>query len=257
MKLRFTAGLLAAAALLTGCGDPDRTLVGAGTTTVDSGLMAQLGSEFPENVSIVGGSTAEILGLAGQGSLDVVIVHDEAQEQAFLASHPDAERRAVFTSRFLVVGPAALVAQIEAPTPASVFSEIAANGWTFVTRDDGSGTHAREMALWAESGIEPEGEWYLATGQGMGFTLQVTDQRAAFTLVEEGAFLGARDTLSLEAVTFADDSELLNPYSAILVGASGRAFYEWLTGPQGRTAVLLANDEIFGEVIYAPSDDGQ
>ncbi len=257
MKLRLAIGLLATVVLVAGCSGSDRILVGAGTTTVDSGLIAAVESRYSGSVSVVGGSTAEILASADQGSFDVAIVHDEEQESAFLADHPDAVRRGLFTSRFLIVGPTDLAGQIAAGTPAEALAEIAARGWTFVTRADGSGTHAREMQLWALSGMDPVGEWYVATGQGMGFTLQVTDQRSAFTIVEEGAFLAARDTLTLTAIEFPDDTDLMNPYSAILVNESGRTFFEWLTGLDGRNATLLANDEVFGQVVYRPSQDSE
>lgn len=258
MRLRLVAVLAVACAVLPGCGDgSERVLVGAGTTTVDSGFMEALESRFPGDVSIVGGSTAELLASADQGAFAVAIAHDETQELRFVAEHPDSERRVVFASRFLVVGPPAQVAQIQATSPAAVFAEVVANGWTFVTRDDQSGTHAREMTLWADSGVEPAGEWYVATGQGMGFTLQVADQRSAFTIVEEGAFLAAADTLTLRAVDLAGAAALENPYSAILVDEVGRPFYEWLSGPEGRAAIAAANQEAFGRAVYEPLGESE
>ncbi len=257
MKLRLFVAVMTAVAMLAGCSGSDRVLVGAGTTTVDSGIMGNIESRFTGDFSVVGGSTAELLESAAQGALDVVIVHDERQERAFVAEHPDAVASAVFASRFLLVGPEALVTQIDAQSPAAAFAEIANRGWAFVTRADGSGTHAREMAIWAQSGVEPAGNWYIATGQGMGFTLQVADQRSAFTLVEEGAFRAAQSTLTLAAIDLPDDSDLVNPYTAILVADAGRPFFEWLIGAEGRAAILAANDEVFATVIYQPSQDGE
>ncbi len=251
MRRRLCLGLLVAVALLGACGDSNRVLVGAGTTTVDSGFIHEIESRFDRSVSIVAGSTAEILELAGQGSLDVAIVHDERQEAAFLESNPGAVRRPAFTSRFLIVGPADLVNQMVASTPAEAFAEIAAMGWTFVTRQDGSGTYAREIAIWEQSGVEPAGEWYLATGQGMGFTLQVANQRAAFTLVEEGAFLAGGAPISLVELTTVSGPELVNPYSAILVAEAGREFYDWLLGSNGSAAITAANEDVFGRLVYA------
>ncbi len=244
--------LLAAVALVA-CGGRDRVIVGAGTSIVDSGFIGSVAADYTGNVSIVGGATAELLELAASGSVSVAIVHDEVQELAYMAAHPDAARRAVFASRFLVVGPPDLVASVSSSTAADVFAEIAANDWTFVTRDDNSGTHVRELALWDLAGISPAAESYVATGQGMGFTLQVADQRGAFTLVEEGAYLAARDTLSLEPIRLAPSDDVLNPYSAILVDEAGRAFFEWLTSPAGAAAVVKANDALFGGVVYQPA----
>ena len=171
-----------------------------------------------------------------------------------MAAHPAAERRAVFASAFLVVGPPDLVASVTGQSAPDVFAEIVANDWTFVTRDDNSGTHVHEMAIWEQAGISPAAESYVATGQGMGFTLQVADQRGAFTLVEAGAYLAAADTLRLEPVPLEPSDELLNAYSAILVDEDGREFFAWLTSPDGVTAVVAANEGLFGEVVYAPSE---
>lgn len=236
------------------CGGQDRVVVGAGTSIVDSGFIGAVAADFTGDVSIVGGATAELLELAAQDSVRVAIVHDEVKELAYMAAHPYAERRAVFASGFLVVGPSELVATVSGQSAAAVFAEIVANNWTFVTRDDHSGTHGRELAIWEQAGVAPVGDSYVATGQGMGFTLQVADQRNAFTLVEEGAYLAAADALSLEAVPLAPSEDLLNPYSAILVDESGRDFFEWLTGPAGAAAVVAANQELFGRVVYRPAD---
>ncbi len=253
MKRRLAVATALAVIGLAGCGGQDRVIVGAGTSIVDSGFIGEVAEDFTGDVSIVGGATAELLELAGQDSVSVAIVHDEVQELAFMAAHPNAERRLVFASTFLIVGPPGLVAALSGRSAADVFAEIAANDWTFVTRDDNSGTHVRELAIWEQAGLSAGGESYVATGQGMGFTLQVADQRSGFTLVEAGAYLAAADTLSLEPVPLVPNNDLLNRYSAILVDEAGRAFFEWLTGPAGVAAVVAANGELFGEVVYAPS----
>jgi tungstate transport system substrate-binding protein len=237
---------------LTACGGQDRVIAGAGTSIADSGFIGVVAADFTEDVSIVGGATAELLELAAQGSVSVAIVHDEVQELAYMATHPDAERSAVFASDFLVVGPSELVASVSSRTAPGIFAEIAANGWTFVTRDDNSGTHVRELALWTQAGVVPPDGRYVATGQGMGFTLQVADQRGAFTLVEAGAYLAAADTLSLVPVPLSPHADLVNPYSAILVDETGRAFFEWLTSAAATEALAAANQELFGEVVYRP-----
>jgi tungstate transport system substrate-binding protein len=145
------------------------------------------------------------------------------------------------------------VAQISAQTPAAAFETLVANGWTFVTRDDNSGTHVRELAIWSQAGVAPVDDAYVATGQGMGFTLQVADQRNAFTLVEAGAYMAARDTLDLEPVPLTAHDDLLNPYSALLIDESGREFFDWLTSPAGVAALLAVNQELFGQVVYRPA----
>lgn len=249
MRGRFVMIATVIALAIASCGT-NRVIVGAGTTLVDSGFMAELEDEFGGDLSIVAGSTAELLELAARGALDAVIVHDEAQETAFMVQHPEAQRASAFVSQFLLVGPNDLVTQLAADDPAAVFAEIAHNEWLFVTRADGSGTHSRELAIWRGAAIEPGGGWYVATGQGMGLTLQVADQMGGFTLVEEGVFIGAVDTIDLVVVPLS--TTLVNDYSVLVTDDSGRAFFDWLTSEAGRSAVDAANNAVFGRSVYAP-----
>jgi len=65
--------------------------------------------------------------------------------------------------------------------------------------------------------------------------------------------LAAADALSLEPVSLAPSSDLLNPYSAILVDETGRSFFDWLTSPAGVEALIAANNGLFGQVVYRPA----
>lgn len=240
--------------LIASCGD-DRVIVGAGTTTVDSGFMEELEESYGESISVVPGSTAQLLELAAQGSLSAVIVHDEAQELQFMANHPAARRSPAFESAFLLVGPPEAVAALPASDPHQAFAAIASSGLTFVTRGDGSGTHTKELAIWEGADIAPGGPWYISTGQGMGQTLQVADQLAGFTLVELGVFAAATDTIDLQVVPLEDISLMANPYSVIVVDAAGNDFFSWLTGPTGQAGVVAANDAVFDQPVYTTSED--
>ena len=236
---------------ISSCGPSDRVLVGAGTTVVDSGVVGQLVAAFGGSVSVVGGSTAELLSLAERGELALVIVHDPAQEAAFMDANPGADRVPLFTSDFLIVGPEELASTVTAQTAAAVFTEIAERGLNFVSRSDGSGTYAKELDLWTSGGsaVPVDAPWYSATGQGMGFTLQVADQNNAFTLVERGAFLAAVDTIDLVPVPV-QDAALVNPYSAILVDPAAAPLLEWLQGDEAAAALVRINQGLFGEAVY-------
>jgi len=247
--------VVALATAVGACSAGERVIVGAGTTLVDSGFMSTLEAEFGDEISVVAGSTAEILELAYQGAISVAIVHDERQELEYVAAHPETSRSAVFASRFLIVGPPPNVAPLAGGPAAEILAFVASQGITFVSRSDGSGTHARELALWAAAGVAPGGDWYVETGQGMGLTLQVADQRQAFTLVEAGAFLAARDTIDLRPVELADPDQLTNPYHALVVNGAGNGFVQWLTSAAGRAAIERANESTFGTQVYVPSDD--
>ena len=45
--------------------------------------------------------------------------------------------------------------------------------------------------------IEPAGSWYLESGQGMGQTLLVANEKKAYTLTDRGTYLAFRKRVSL------------------------------------------------------------
>ena len=161
-------------------------------------------------------------------------------------------------SSFVLAGPAETVSSLP-PAVGDAFREIAHRGTPFVSRADGSGTFEKELELWSIAGVEaPKEPWYIETGQGMGLTLQVADQREAFILAELGAFLAAAPSLSLARVPLTDDPVLVNPYQIIVVrgspaGSGAEAFATWLRSPDTREIIISVNRELFGEVVYQPA----
>lgn len=255
LQLLGALGLVAAAA----CGaDPDRVIVAAGTTIVDSGFVGRVLDRYEAaagvEVSIVAGSSAQVLDLLSQDAADVAISHAPQLEADHLAAHPADQPVPLFTSRFVIVGPRDLVAAVGGFEPVAAWAALWDSGATFVTRNDGSGTHAREIALWQAVGIDPAGDRYVRTGQGMGFTLQVANQFQGITLAEIGAFLAARPNLStMEAAALAPSELLENPYVGIAAADSaGAAVLDWLSSPAGAAAIAEANDALFGESVYSP-----
>ncbi len=254
------AGLLL---LLAGaCAPASRVVVAAGTTLVDSGLLEEVVRVYedlhPEvEFSVVGDATAQVLELGRRGAATVLITHDPEAEAAFVAEGRAARYELIFESRFVLLGPPDLVGRLDTTDLAEILAEVAQRGWPFVSRGDRSGTHAREQDLWRRAGIDPTGHpWYASTGQGMGLTLQVADQRRAFTLAELGAWRSSEAELGL-VDTGASGAELDNPYHlTVVAGADGEApavaFLEWLLSPPGREAVEEADRRLFGEVVYRP-----
>ncbi|MDF1596375.1 MAG: extracellular solute-binding protein [Acidimicrobiia bacterium] len=238
-----------------------RVIVAAGTTLVDSGLLDELAATFEAGhpdieLSVVGEATAQVLELGRRGGADVLITHAPALEAAFVGEGLAARYELVLTSSFVIVGPPDGVP--DGGTVAEVLRSIAGQGGPFVSRADGSGTHEMEVDLWEAAGVEPGKEpWYIETGQGMGLTLQVADQRDAYTLSELGAFLAASDALTLEPLDVTGIPA--NPYHLIVVAASsersaGEEFLDWLLAPEGSEAVARLNQELFGRSVYEPTD---
>jgi tungstate transport system substrate-binding protein len=237
-------------------GGQQRVIVAAGTTLVDSGLLDAVADRFEEShpdiqLSIVGEASARILDLGRRGGADVLITHAPDLEAEFVHDGLAARYEPVLTSSFVLVGPADSAPEGPVTT---VLARIAAGSRPFVSRGDESGTHQMELWLWEQAGVDPgEESWYLETGQGMGLTLQVADQRDAFVLSELGAFLAASDTLTIQPVDAPGIPR--NPYHLTVVLDSperraGEEFLDWLVGPEGVEAVDEVNRELFGRPVY-------
>lgn len=251
--------LLAILALLVvgACASPDRIILAAGTTLVDGGLVSRLVDSYEATrpgatISIVGESSARILDLGTRGSADLLLTHAPDLEAAFVAAESPRLSVSVFESRFVLVGPPATIA------PGLTFDEALAlirnEGLLFVSRGDGSGTHQAELEAWERVGGSPAaGSSYLETGQGMGLTLQVADQRQAFTIAEEGAFVVAADVLDIVEIETADHP--VNLYTLTIPAGAPEAadpFAAWLMSDAGRAALAEINDDLYGSQIYRP-----
>ena len=181
----------------------DRLTIAAGTTTADSGLLDRLHPDFEDRFdtrvdSIIRG-TGGALRTARDGDCDIALIHARPLEDSFLQEGAGINRRAVMVNDFLLVGPPDDPAEIVGQDPVAAFHAIATAKTPFLSRGDESGTHIREQHLWREAGIEPGGEWYSETGQGMGQTLTMAAQIPGYTLTDRGSFLNVAVDDSLEA----------------------------------------------------------
>jgi tungstate transport system substrate-binding protein len=137
---------------------------------------------------------------------------------------------------------------------------IAARG-SFVSRGDDSGTHSMELALWSSAGIDPRSLGRREeTGQGMGATLTVTDQRRGYTLADRGTYLALRRRLGL-VVLFEGDSRLRNLYHVHAVNparhprvrhAEAQAFIDFLVSSPVQQAIEAFRREDLGQSLFVP-----
>ena len=256
LAVPFVALMLLVSACSSSAGE--RVVVGAGTTVVDSGLVEYLVDVYIRDggtgqIDVIALSSQQSLAYASAGNADITITHEPESLASFLSETPGAVSSPVFTSRFVYLADPGLT--FSTPTVGGILSTVASEGFVFVSRDDGSGTYAREVTMWNAVGLDPTGEpWYVRTGTGMGETLLVTDQRGGVTLSELGAYLAASDTISLVTVDDGTDPGLVNPYAATVVAPADNAaaaeFFAWLTSEPGKAAIVAANEELFGAQVY-------
>ncbi len=238
------------------------------TSTQDSGLLDVLIPMFQKdtgyNVKVVAVGSGQALQMGQQGNADVLLVHSPSAEQAFMASQYGKERLLVMHNDFVIVGPTADPAKIKGdPSAVDAFKKIAAAGATFVSRGDKSGTNAEELALWSSASVGPaisKPAWYLESGQGMGATLTIANQKGAYTLTDRATYLANKAKLKLDILVEKDNS-LLNVYHVITVNpakwpnvnyAGAVAFSKWITSAPVQDAIGKFGVDKYGQQLFVP-----
>jgi tungstate transport system substrate-binding protein len=235
------------------------------TSTQDSGLLDVLVPAFEAatgyTVKTVAVGSGAALKLGTEGNADVLLVHSPAAEQTFMDAGSGVDRQLVMHNTFLIVGPAADPAGISGMTSAKdAFKKIADAGATFVSRGDGSGTEAKELAYWKALNITPAGAWYLRSGQGMAATLQIASEKSGYTLTDIATWASTRNGLSLQAMV-EKDSSLLNIYHVITVdpakwpkvnAAGAKAFTDYVLSAAGQTLIGAFGQDKYGMQLFVP-----
>jgi len=191
------------------------------TSTQDSGLLDILVPLFQEQtgyvVQTIAVGTGEALKMGEEGNADVLLVHAPSSEVSFMEGAFGKDRMLVMHNDFILVGTAADPAKIKGLATADAFKAISAAGANFITRGDDSGTYKKELALWKGAELDPAGQaWYIETGQGMGASMTVASEKAAYILTDRATYLANKDNYQLE-ILVEGDSSLLNVYHVITV----------------------------------------
>ncbi|MEX1252874.1 MAG: substrate-binding domain-containing protein [Dehalococcoidia bacterium] len=266
---RVAVGLIAVVALLlaAGCGGGGSELILATTTsTQDSGLLDVLVPSFEDgndyNVKVIAVGSGQAIEMGERGDADVLLVHAPSAEEEFVDAGHGTNRQLVMHNDFIIVGPADDPAGVaDAADATAAMQAIAAAAAPFVSRGDDSGTHTRELSVWEAAGIDPVGEsWYDESGQGMGATLQIAGQTAAYTISDRATYLSQQDNLDLELL-FEDDPKLLNIYHVMQVNPDefddlnsegAEAFVAFMIGDDAQQMIGEFGVEEFGEPLFVP-----
>lgn len=219
MRRRLLLTLLPALALGLGCKQqqPDEAALVLATTTstYDTGLLDALVPPFEQahqiQVKVVAVGTGEALEMGRRGIADVMMVHAPAAELEVVSEGHAIDRRPMMWNDFVIVGPADDPAKIAGGNAAAAFARLAAAEATFVSRGDNSGTNKKELKLLRATQTEPGWPGYLESGQGMGFTMRIADEKQGYTLTDRGTYLALKDSIGLR-ILVEGDPELANPY---------------------------------------------
>ena len=263
------AALIAAAAALAAPAQAQEKFitVASTTSTEQSGLFGFILPIFQKStgiqVRVVALGTGQALDMARRGDADVVFVHDEAAERKFVAEGHGVERKEVMYNDFVLIGPKGDPAKVAGGKDiTAALKKVQGAQAPFVSRGDKSGTHAAELRLWKDAGIDiaaQKGPWYRETGSGMGPALNTASSMNAYVLADRGTWLSFKNRGDL-TILVEGDKRLFNQYGVMLVNPAkhphvkkdlGQTFVDWVVSPDGQRAI--AQYTIGGQQLFFPN----
>jgi tungstate transport system substrate-binding protein len=248
---------------LANAADMARLKLATTTSTDNSGLLEALLPPFEQKytikVDVIAVGTGKALTLGRNGDVDVVLVHAREAEDEFVNGGYGVNRRDVMYNDFVIVGPPSDPAGIRGTDePSQALKKIAAVQAPFISRGDDSGTHKKELSLWKVAEIAPGGAWYMETGQGMGASLEIANEKRGYVLADRGTYIAYRDKLTLD-VLCEGDPVLHNPYGIIAVNPArhphvrymeAMMLIAWVTSPEGQR--IIERFKSGGELLFYP-----
>jgi tungstate transport system substrate-binding protein len=264
----LASALALVAALTAPAGAQQKYITVASTTSTEqSGLFGFILPIFEKStgisVRVVALGTGQALDMGRRGDADVVFVHDAAAERKFINEGYGVGHRDVMYNDFVLIGPKSDPAKVAGGKDITdALKKIQGAQAPFVSRSDKSGTHAAELRLWKEAGIDipaHKGPWYRETGSGMGPALNTASSMNAYILSDRGTWLSFKNRGDLTIVV-EGDKRLFNQYGVMLVNPAkhphvkkdlGQTFMDWIVSPNGQRAI--AQYTIDGQQLFFPN----
>lgn len=261
--MKLTLMLSIVATVLATAVHADQMRMAVTTSFQNSGLAEVLLPEIQKDlgleVQLLVVGTGQALKLGEAGDVDAILVHSRAAEEAFVAQGYGTHRREIMYNDFVLIGPATDPAAIEtSQTARAALSKIADTKSAFVSRGDDSGTHKKELSLWADAQLDPTGfgPWYNAVGAGMGAALNTASGLGAYIMSDRASWLNFGNKGDL-ALLFAGDPVMFNQYAYLPVNPQRHEHVksdlvarleQWLTSE--RAKALIDGYNIGGERLF-------
>ena len=226
------------------------------------GLLEALAREFSTThdttVRWKNAGSGQALTWLREKKADVVLVHAPVPEELAVHEGWAADRTLVGANEFLIVGPAQDPAQIrQASSVVEAYRRLAAAKAKFLSRGDNSGTHQREMAIWKQAALSPDGDWYVVTNDFMLATLKRANVEGAYFMTDSSSWIAAKVDVPRLVVVFRGDPELVNVYHALCQpqGATpgqlyASQFVAFLRSDAGQAIIRDHGRKQFGEALY-------
>jgi tungstate transport system substrate-binding protein len=210
-------------------------------------------------IKTIGVGSGMAMEMGRRGQADVLLVHSPKDEEKLVKDGFGLNRRAVMHNDFILIGPISDPAGAKTvKNIGEAFKRISESGSLFISRGDRSGTHSKELSIWPYSRAQISNLWYLESGQGMGATLLIADQKNAYTLADRATYLSYKNKIKL-AIIREGDKLLLNPYHVIEINPAkhkavnsegSKAFSDFIVSPAVQKLIADFGRDKFGQSLF-------
>jgi tungstate transport system substrate-binding protein len=282
LKNRFFATLFVLMLLiLSGCGnsktdqagakdkktepkaEPTELILATTTSTQDSGLLDELLPIFEKEnnvkVKTIAVGTGQALEMGTKGEADVLLVHAPKSEEELVTIGDAVNRKRVMYNDFILVGPKDNPAGVSGDDVKAAFQKITEVKSNFITRGDDSGTHKKELGIWIAANIQPTGDTYISTGQGMGSSLQIANEKNGYILTDRATWLAQEKNLTNLKIVVEGGKDLMNIYHVMQVNPEkhdmvnskdAEKFVEFMVDSKTQDVIESFGKEEFGQSLF-------
>ncbi len=239
------------------------------TSTANTGLLDYLAPKFKKDTGVelqwIAVGTGKALKLGQNCDVDILMVHAPAAEKKYVADGYGIDHRQIMYNDFVVIGPKSDPAKIKGLKVNQALKTIAAQKAPFASRGDNSGTHKKEQALWTAAGMKTPAQesWYIETGQGMIKTINVAEEKDAYTMTDRGTFIKYAHNYKGDpplVILIEGDEILFNQYSVMTVNPAkcdkvktelAKKFADWITSPKVQKEI--GEFKLLGQQLFTPN----
>ncbi len=228
------------------------------------GLLKVLGEAFSQaqggktSLQWIKAGSGESLKLLKDKKVDMIMVHAPKAEKEAVKDGWAAKRTLIGSNEFFIVGPATDPAKIaKAACATEAYKKIAAAKAKFFSRGDNSGTHKKEMDVWQQAGLKPEGDWYVVTKDFMTATLKRANDDKGYFMVDSSTWVAEKKNLPNLKILFKGDKALVNTYHALAQpegatsgAATAAKFIDFVASAKGQKIIRDYGKDKYGAGLY-------
>lgn len=243
--------------------EPTELILATTTSTQDSGLLDELLPIFEKEnnvkVKTIAVGTGQALEMGTKGEADVLLVHAPKSEEELVTSGDAVNRKRVMYNDFILVGPKDNPAGVSGDDVKAAFQKIIELKSNFITRGDDSGTHKKELGIWTAANIQPTGDTYISTGQGMGASLQIANEKNGYILTDRATWLAQEKNLTNLKIVVEGGTDLMNIYHVMQVNpekhdmvnsTDAEKFVEFMVDSKTQDVIESFGKEEFGQSLF-------